>query len=154
MSDDGTQSLAPVQNLGKNSIGVGRFSAIVPNHLLEAEELFVVGGALALALIAGANISFGASARSMTTFWPELGVTIFYGAVALAGLLRNPLALPLGLAAYAVRGFLHHSFLHHKGVFGAPVPKGYILFWVVLRRFSSARSCISPCSLSPVRRVQ
>ncbi|WP_133176228.1 hypothetical protein [Pelagivirga sediminicola] len=125
MSGDGTQPLAPVQKLGASVIGADLLIVFVPIHSLEAEELFVAVATLTLALIEGANISFGASAWSVTTFWLELGASYstgsFYGAVALAGLLWNPLALPLGLAAYAV-----WSFLHHNRVFGAPVPKWYL----------------------------
>ena len=127
MSNDGSQvSRITTGPLGPSAIGVGLFLALASVHLWVPEQVSVAIAALTLALIGGAYIGFGASARSAGMFWMELGVAAFYALVALAGLLWTPLALPLGLAAHAA-----WDLLHHNGAFGAPVPKWYIPFCVV-----------------------
>lgn len=133
MSGDGTQVQALAQKLGPSAIGVGLFTVFVPIHLLVSEDISVAIAALTLTLIGGAYIGFGASAKSMAAFFMELGVAVFYAVVALAGLLWNPLALPLGLAAHAV-----WDILHHNGAFGAPVPKWYIPLCVVFDLLAAA----------------
>jgi hypothetical protein len=126
MSGDKTQIQALVVKLGPSAIGVGLFIIFMPIHLLVSEDISVAIAALTLALIGGAYIGFGASAKSMMIFFMELGVAVFYAVVALAGLLWNPLALPVGLAAHAV-----WDIAHHNGAFGAPVPTWYVPLCIV-----------------------
>ena len=127
MSNNGSEvSRITTGPLGPSAIGAGLFLVFAPVHLRVSEEVSVAIAALTLALIGGAYIGFGASARSAKIFWMELGGAAFYALVALVGLLWTPLALPLGLAAHAA-----WDLLHHNGAFGAPVPKWYISFCVV-----------------------
>ena len=133
MSGHDTEAPALFQKLGSSTIGAGLFIVFAPIHLLVSEEISVAIAALTLALIGGAYIGFGASAKSMKIFWLELGAAVFYAMVALAGLLWTPLALPLGLAAHAVWHVIHYS-----SAFGAPVPKWYISFCVVFDLLAAA----------------
>lgn len=107
--------------LGPSAIGAGLFVIFAPIHLWVTEEVSVAIAALTLALIAGTYIGFGASDGSVRVFWPELDVAAFYTVVALARLLRTPLAFSLGLVAHVA-----WDILHHDGAFGAPVSRWYI----------------------------
>ncbi len=133
MSGVKTQTQALFDKLGPSAIGVGLFIIFMPIHMQVSEDISVAIAALTLTLIGGAYIGFGASAKSMAVFFMELGIAVFYAAVALAWLLWNPLALPLGLAAHAV-----WDIAHHNGAFGAPVPKWYIPFCVVFDLLAAA----------------
>ena len=113
-------------NAGPSAVGAGLFVVTAPIHLLVPQEISVAVASVTLALIGGADIGFGATSRSLRTFWSELGVAVLFGLAALAGMLWNPLALPAGLAAHA--GW---DLLHHGGRVGAPVPRWYIPFCVV-----------------------
>jgi hypothetical protein len=146
MSGDRTRTQALVQKPDPGGIRVSLFIAFVPIHLLVVEEISVAIAALTLVLIGVAYIGFGASARSMTIFWFELGGAILYAFVAVALLLWKQLAFLLGHAAHDV-----WDFLHHKGAFGAPVPKWCIPFCV---GFDLHAATILPRSLSPVRCIQ
>ncbi len=104
MSNDGRQvSWITTGPLGPSAIGAGLFLAFAPIHLWVPEQVSVAIAALTLALIGGAYIGFGASARSAGMFWMELGVAAFYALVALAGLLWTPLALPSSSCSCRIR---------------------------------------------------
>lgn len=111
---------------GPSAVGAGLFVVAAPVHLLVPQEISVAVAPVTLALVGGAYIGFGATARSLKTFWSELGVAVLFGGAALAGLLWNALALPAGLAAHAGLDLLHHG-----GRVGAPVPRWHIPFCVV-----------------------
>lgn len=75
MSKDGTQvtGIAP-DRFGPSAIGAGLFTAYAPIHLWMSQHVSVAIAALTLALIGGAYIGFGASARSTGVFRMEFGV--------------------------------------------------------------------------------
>ena len=81
---------------------------------------------MALSLIGGAYIGFGAQANDGKTLALELVVAVLFGAAALTGLLWHWISIPVGLALHAI-----WDLLHHRRIVGARVPHWYIPFCVV-----------------------
>ena len=75
------------------------FVIAVPIHLLLPQSESIALSAVALSLIGGAYIGFGARAEKFSTFAIELAVAALFGMAALLGLLWHWSALPIGLAA-------------------------------------------------------
>lgn len=108
-------------------VGGALFIPTVPLHLLLPQSTSIAVAAITLALIGGAYIGFGATASSSRVFFMEMMVAGLFGTAALAGLLWHWSAIPVGLALHAL-----WDLAHHNGLFGAPVPKWYIPFCVVI----------------------
>lgn len=110
----------------------GRLAGLVlmlaaPVHFFLTEPQSIVLGGITLALIGGAYIGFAARAQSTRAFWVELCTAALFGLVATLGILVHWSFLPLGLALHA--GW---DLLHHRPGFGAPVPRWYIPFCVIV----------------------
>lgn len=138
MSGHDTEAPALFQKLGSSTIGAGLFIVFAPVHLLVSEEISVAIAAVTLALIGGTYIGFGASAKSMRTFWLELG-----GACRVA---LDSACLATGRCSTCCLGRSSPQ----RRVWRASSEMVYF----ILRRFRSACCGFSLCSVSPVRCVQ
>ncbi|WP_370337581.1 hypothetical protein [Parvularcula marina] len=106
-------------------LGSAVIGLTLPVHFLVPEPLSVQIAAITLALIAGAYIGFAAADGSLKALIVELAGASVFGLAALAGLVWNPLAIPLGIMVHGL-----WDFAHHNNRFGASIPQWYIPFCV------------------------
>ena len=109
-----------------SGMGAGLFGIAAPLHLFPDLHTSSAVSAITLALIGGAYIGFSAADGRPRVFLSELGVAILFGTAALLALLRQWIALTLGLAFHALWYLLQRNLRKL-----ARVPESYIPLCIV-----------------------